>query len=127
MGEVDVLDRQLIAELRDIMGPEFPVLVQAYLRDAEARMQELRTALGTLPSREDDAAEARDAESARRAAHTLKGSSSNLGAVRVTRLCAELEELARRRSPVQGTMLDELEVALEEAADALAALLQAAE
>lgn len=125
MGEVDVLDRQLIAELRDIMGPEFPVLVQAYLRDAEVRLQELRTAL--VPCREDDAAEARDAESARRAAHTLKGSSSNLGAVRVTRLCAELEELARRRSPVQGTMLDELEVALEEAADALAALLQAAE
>lgn len=117
MGEVDVLDRELIAELRDIMGPEFPVLVQAYLRDAEARMQELRAALG--PSR--------DAESARRAAHTLKGSSSNLGAARVTRLCARLEELAHRRSPVQGAMLDELEVALEEAADALSALLRAPE
>ncbi|WP_111656223.1 Hpt domain-containing protein [Isoalcanivorax indicus] len=120
MEDAGVLDRQLIAELRDIMGAEFPVLVQAYLRDAAVRLEELRdlTQAQSAPHGATDAA-----EGVRRAAHTLKGSSSNLGAVEVARLCAELEDRARRQVVVADRLLSDLEAAMRVAAAALTALL----
>ncbi|MCH8544481.1 MAG: TIGR04282 family arsenosugar biosynthesis glycosyltransferase [Alcanivorax sp.] len=120
MNTADVLDHALVAELRDIMGAEFPMLVQAYLRDAGARLEELRALVA-------GGADAARDEALRRAAHTLKGSSSNLGAVRVAALCAALEAVMAGPDPAHSggdanRLIAELEDATAEASDALAAL-----
>lgn len=121
MNKAEVLDHALVAELRDIMGAEFPMLVQAYLRDAGARLQELRALVSGTGNAPQD-------EALRRAAHTLKGSSSNLGAVRVASLCAALEGvvtgagLTASDAADVSRLIDELEYAAAEASDALAAL-----
>ena len=118
MQDATVLDDQLVNELRDIMGAEFPVLVHAWLRDAEARLSELHTLMNG-PVAPDHAA-------IRRAAHSLKGSSSNLGAVRVSRLCAQLEASAEKHEAVSAERLSALVEAVEEASAGLRARLQAA-
>ena len=56
--------------------------VAFYLEDAPPLMKTIR-----------DAVERADADALRRAAHSLKSSSANLGAVRLARLCQELEHL----------------------------------
>lgn len=121
MNNAEVLDQALVAELRDIMGAEFPMLVQAYLRDAAARLEEIKTLVSGIGNAAQD-------EALRRAAHTLKGSSSNLGAVRVAALCAALEDAMAGADSTPGEaadvsrLMDELEHAAAEASDALAAL-----
>ncbi|MBZ2188288.1 Hpt domain-containing protein [Alcanivorax sp. JB21] len=126
MNTAEVLDHALVAELRDIMGTEFPMLVQAYLRDASARLDELR---GLASEGTGSAGAQGEGEALRRAAHTLKGSSSNLGAVRVAALCAALENglvgadegTAQAASEVD-RLIEALESAVAEASDALDAL-----
>lgn len=44
---------------------------------------------------------AQDANDLARVAHSFKGSSSNMGALRLARLCGELEDSARKR-PLSG-------------------------
>lgn len=85
-----VLDGAAIAALRDPDAggePEFLVeLVQAYLTDSPPRLQEIQQAVADG-----------NAEALTRAAHSLKGSSSNFGADRVHLLCSEFERLGRRQ------------------------------
>ena len=87
--EPDVLDLAVIDGLRELGGEEDPgllsELIELFLSDAPQRLQELEAAL-----------EDGDLERLSRAAHTLKSSSANLGAVAFRRLCEELERSARQ-------------------------------
>lgn len=96
-----VLDMELVTELREIMGEGFAVLVESYDRDAEQRLAALSAAVTAL-----------DRAALRQAAHSLKGSSSNLGAVSVAALCVELEGQAEGASADElNTLLAALETA----------------
>lgn len=79
----DVLDRDVLADLRSLeqsAGADFIAeLAALYLSEASARITDLR-----------DAVEAGDAPGAFAAAHTMAGSSANLGATDLAALCAAL-------------------------------------
>jgi HPt (histidine-containing phosphotransfer) domain-containing protein len=77
------VDTAVLGELRESVGddPEFLAeLVDEFLADAPAQLETLRTA-----------AAAGDADEARRAAHTLKGTGRTFGAARLASLCQEAE------------------------------------
>jgi HPt (histidine-containing phosphotransfer) domain-containing protein len=76
------LDRTTLQELRTVMGDDFTLLIQTFIKDSTMRIAAIQQAAG-------------DAEALRRAAHSFKGSSGNMGAQRLADLCRALEELAR--------------------------------
>jgi HPt (histidine-containing phosphotransfer) domain-containing protein len=78
------LDEVLFEELRSILDTEFPTLINTYVQDSAARVDDLRTAFA-----------AGNADAVRKSAHSLKGASANLGLVYLAELCREMEEAAR--------------------------------
>jgi len=93
----DIIDMQVIEGLRELGGEDEPGLlieiVALFLADAPQRLGEIDRALATG-----------DLRSLERAAHTLKSSSQNVGALGLARMCREMEELARKQelAPVRG-------------------------
>jgi signal transduction histidine kinase/DNA-binding response OmpR family regulator len=84
----EAVDARALAALRDLQGEGRPdilaELLAVYLRDTPSRLAALHEAVAHA-----------DAEELRRAAHSLKGSSSQIGAVQIAHLCAELEGQVR--------------------------------
>ncbi len=78
------LDRDVLTALQDVMADEYPTLLDTFIADSEERLQVLR--------------KAEDAAQLMNAAHSFKGSSSNMGAVRLAELCHELEQRAKQKS-----------------------------
>jgi len=76
------LDVTIIEELRAVMGDDFSLLVDTFVSDSALRINGIN-----------EAVTAATPESIRRAAHGLKGSASNMGAVHLAALCNELEQL----------------------------------
>ncbi len=79
------LDSAVLATLQDVMESEYPVLLDTFLADSEERVRLLTRAC-----------QAGEAETLRQAAHSFKGSCSNMGATLLAELCRDLEDLARR-------------------------------
>lgn len=85
----DVLDAAVLQGLKDLGGDDDPglflELIDLFLQDAPQRMQEIERGLAQdeLPVLE-------------RAAHTLKSSSANIGAMTLSSLCRQMEEQARK-------------------------------
>jgi HPt (histidine-containing phosphotransfer) domain-containing protein len=82
----ETIDRRAIDEMLENTGgdPEFVVeIIEDFLADVAIRLEELSTALY-----------AKDSAAAKRAAHTIKGSSRSFGASRLANLAAELEQLS---------------------------------
>lgn len=79
------LDSVVLAALQDVMEDEYPVLLDTFLADSEERLRLLR-----------QAERAGDAQNLRLAAHSFKGSCSNMGALMLASLCKHLEEVGRR-------------------------------
>jgi HPt (histidine-containing phosphotransfer) domain-containing protein len=79
------LDRDLLNALQEVMEEGYPELLDTFIADSEERLRVLRNA--------DDAAQLMSA------AHSFKGSSSNMGAVRLAELCHELEQRAKQKCP----------------------------
>jgi HPt (histidine-containing phosphotransfer) domain-containing protein len=75
------VDRDVLSALQEVMEEGYPDLLVVFLADSEERLKVLRTA---------DSA-ARLVETA----HSFKGSSSNMGAFRLTELCRQLEQQAK--------------------------------
>nr|WP_194718610.1 Hpt domain-containing protein [Pseudomonas typographi] len=69
------------------MEGEYLLLLDTFLEDSAARLAHLR--------------QAREAQDLGQAAHSFKGSSSNMGAWQLAQLCQELEERAFH-GPLQG-------------------------
>jgi CheY-like chemotaxis protein len=83
-----VLDPAVIAGLRELREPDQPdplkELIDLFLRDARSRLQKIEVAILET-----------DVSSLTSAAHTLKGSASNLGARHLASLCLGLEKQAK--------------------------------
>lgn len=80
----DTLDTATLVDLEDIMGDELATLVDAYLRDGETRMRNMR-----------EAANRGDGTEVGKLAHSLKSSSANLGAIPLANRARQVEEAAR--------------------------------
>jgi HPt (histidine-containing phosphotransfer) domain-containing protein len=76
------LDRDVLSALQEVMEDEYPSLLDTFLADSEERLCVLR--------------KAEDAAQLMNAAHSFKGSSSNMGAIHLAELCGELEQQAKR-------------------------------
>jgi HPt (histidine-containing phosphotransfer) domain-containing protein len=75
------VDRTVLSALQEVMEEGYPDLLDIFLADSEERLKVLRTAdSGDLLVE---------------TAHSFKGSSSNMGALRLTELCHQLELQAR--------------------------------
>ena len=78
-----LLDEGMIAELRELMGDEFGTLVKTFAHDSEQRLRLIQQSL-----------QAQDGDALRKAAHSFKGSCSNLGASALAEQLRRLEERA---------------------------------
>lgn len=78
------LDPNVLSALQEVMEDEYPELLDTFIRDSEERLKLLQNYA--------DAMQLRDA------AHSFKGSSSNMGAIRLAELCHELEQRANQKS-----------------------------
>jgi len=106
-----VVDPAALERLRDSVGEEFVTeLVELFLEDAPAQLEALR-----------DALERGDAETARRAAHTLKSNGATFGADGFSESCRLLEESAKVGELAgAGALLTRIESEYEGVAAALA-------
>ena len=78
----DPIDRAAIESLRELGGSEMlSELAEMFFDDAQSGIDAIRGAV-----------ERGDAQTVERAAHTLKGSSGNMGAKRMAALCGELQD-----------------------------------
>jgi HPt (histidine-containing phosphotransfer) domain-containing protein len=95
---VSPLDAQILAGLRDLQEegePDFLTeLIDIYLADSLKLVEEIKQ--GVVVS---------DASRIRNAAHTLKGSSGNLGASAFSKLCYEMEMYAKNGNLVEARKL----------------------
>ena len=74
------IQNEVIVELKEILAEEFPLLITTYLQDANDRLFKLQSAIDTS-----------DAPCIKAEAHSLKGSSINLGAVELAELLSKME------------------------------------
>ncbi|MHC8335092.1 Hpt domain-containing protein [Pseudomonas sp. LB3P25] len=77
------LDRDVLSALQEVMEDEYPTLLDTFLADSEERLHLLR--------------QVDDADQLGAAAHSFKGSSSNMGATRLSELCHELEQRVQKK------------------------------
>lgn len=78
------VDRKVLRDLQDVMEEGYINLLETFLADSEVRLQQL--------------CKARNAEQLGQAAHSFKGSASNMGAEGLAELCRQLEERARTQT-----------------------------
>lgn len=87
---VACINRKVIQELRALESGGAPgfvsELIDLFLKEADRHLATLKTGLA-----------GRDAPLFARAAHTLKGSSGNLGALEMSRICEELQSVERTK------------------------------
>ena len=80
----DSINKDTIEELKMLMEDDFPILIETFITDSDERVESLKSAIET-----------QDANAVREIAHGFKGSSSNLGAVRLSEVSFELESMGR--------------------------------
>lgn len=89
---VDVhLDPVVLSGLQEVMESEYPKLLDTFLDDSQKRIEALRQSRG-------------DAKALGRIAHSFKGSSGNLGAVRLAHLCQRLEAESAEAAEAAGDL-----------------------
>jgi HPt (histidine-containing phosphotransfer) domain-containing protein len=112
-GHAAVLDQSAIARIqalqRDGAPPVLLRIINIYLDAAPKLIAEIRAAVETC-----------DALRLQRAAHSLKSSSANLGAAKLSELCKELENMGRL-AKLEGSALklDVLELEFDAVRNAL--------
>lgn len=77
------IDLTTLNELKEIMADDFSELITIFISDSQIQLDDLTTAIT-----------ASNAQDIRRIAHTLKGSSANLGIEHLSAMCKELEHNA---------------------------------
>ncbi len=103
------LDVATFSELREDIGDTFTRMIEVFLEDLPGYLQALERAV-----------QERDYEAIRATAHTIKGSSANFGAQRLSEVCRQLEQKGRERSADDA---EELMVALGRESDRVVAAL----
>ncbi|MDD1013164.1 Hpt domain-containing protein [Pseudomonas rubra] len=81
------IDREVLSDLQEVMEDGYLQLLETFLEDSEKRLSQLH--------------EAKSADELAHAAHSFKGSSSNMGAVALAELCRQLEDRVNQ-GPLQG-------------------------
>lgn len=81
------LDYSVLTTLQEVMEDEYPTLLDVFLKDCEYRVSRLHQLTQGATC---------DLQELSLLAHSFKGSSSNMGALRLAALCCELEERSRR-------------------------------
>jgi len=98
------IDPQKIEELKELVDEDDPgfliELIEDYMDNSEENLKAIRYAI-----------QAKDIVTVGRTAHTLKGASSNIGAVNMTELSKQLEHLGREET-LEGAvdLIDRLDV-----------------
>ncbi len=110
---MSIIDQATFDELKQMSGAEFiNELIDTFLDDAPKLVSQIRAAL-----------EAQDADSFRRAAHSLKSNAATFGAARLAELAKELEMLGKEnRLGETGTKLTLLDEAVTSASEELKGL-----
>ncbi|MCF5229698.1 MULTISPECIES: Hpt domain-containing protein [unclassified Pseudomonas] len=90
------LDPVVLTGLQEVMEGEYPKLLETFLDDSQKRVEALRKSRG-------------DAKALGRIAHSFKGSSGNLGAVRLAQLCQRLEVESVELSADLGALVDQID------------------
>ncbi|MCY1273159.1 Hpt domain protein [compost metagenome] len=88
------LDHSVLSALRDVMEDEFPVLLDTFMVDSAERLRQIMQAYAQA-----------DCQALRLAAHSFKGSCSNMGAPVLAGLCKQLEDFARREQLADAPVL----------------------
>ncbi|MCU7940467.1 MAG: Hpt domain-containing protein [gamma proteobacterium symbiont of Bathyaustriella thionipta] len=74
------IDMNTLNELKEIMEDDFDELIAIFISDGQAQIEDLKKAI-----------DASNSDDVRRIAHTLKGSSANLGVIDLSESCKILE------------------------------------
>ena len=77
------LDYDTLNTLKQVMEDDFALLIDTFVQDSTDRIATLHQVI-----------QGAEADLIRRAAHSFKGSSSNIGALQLAALCAALEKKA---------------------------------
>ena len=80
----DSIDRKVLSDLQEVMEDGYLQLLETFLADSEYRISQLHGA--------------RSSSELGMAAHSFKGSSSNMGAAALAELCEQLEAQVRQES-----------------------------
>lgn len=93
---MQILDQKVIQNLADVLGDSDVVqdLLDTYVLEGSRQIDQMQPALENL-----------NFEQLNQLAHTLKGSSGNLGAVQLADLCFQLEQAAKNEEPQHITSL----------------------
>jgi CheY-like chemotaxis protein/HPt (histidine-containing phosphotransfer) domain-containing protein len=83
-AELPALDMEIVEDLKEMMGSDYPSLVRIYLEDSPKLIGQIQTALDN-----------RDFQALVPPAHTLKSSSANLGALALSDIAKTIEKSAR--------------------------------
>lgn len=84
LDDLPHIDMAMLDDLRLVMGEDYSSLLQAFVEDSTRKIAQMRVACS-----------GRDMELLRMTAHSLKGSSSNIGAARLSFMCKQMEDHAR--------------------------------
>ncbi|WP_422450574.1 response regulator [Endozoicomonas sp. ALB091] len=104
-----LIDQSVFNALQELMEEEFPVLINSYLEDAPKLMADIKFS-------SKDA----DREVLVRAAHTLKSSSSNLGATQLAMIAADIEKEGKASQLAEASaLIASLESTLDETLQSL--------
>ncbi|WP_323987018.1 Hpt domain-containing protein [Pseudomonas canadensis] len=90
------LDPAVLSGLQEVMEGEYPKLLDTFLEDSQKRVEALRKARD-------------DAKALGRIAHSFKGSSGNLGALRLAHLCQRLEVESVESNADLGALVDQID------------------
>lgn len=84
MNKAEHFDLDSLSMLEEVMEDEFPELIRVFLVDSAPRCDALR-----------QANDSQNSDAVREIAHSFKGASANLSAVRLAELCFEVESAGR--------------------------------
>ena len=107
---MSMLNLMTLNELKEMLEEGLDELLDEYLLDTPSQLEQLKVAV-----------EAGDITAIASVAHTLKGSSGNLGVSGVSELCQQLEQEARGGAVTNGSgALEAIAAAFEQAKSELA-------
>tara|TARA_Y100001954_G_scaffold236450_1_gene297122 strand:- start:56 stop:418 length:363 start_codon:yes stop_codon:yes gene_type:complete len=82
----DILDENIVAELLDVGDAEFlQDLFETYIQDAHEKIDGMTKALAT-----------QDANTLGKLAHTFKGASGNIGAIKLSQIAEKLQHMGHQ-------------------------------
>ena len=102
--QLHIIDAPTLSALKELMEEEFPTLINSYLEDTPKLMDDIRSA-----------AKVANIEVLVRAAHTLKSSSNNIGAIQLATIAATIEKIGQENQLSQAAaLIPSLEIALNQ-------------